>query len=130
MDSGIPADHILVDVLPAAVPAVSQAGLAALVDADHAADLATRHNQAGRDPADSNPPAHIDRPGDGGHTDREPTESTLADEAGIVAVAALSSWLGARVVRTRHPVPVRRALDMTASVRGTRRPARTIRGLA
>jgi len=34
------------------------------------------------------------------------------------------------VVRTRHPQPVRRALDLTDSVRGVRPPARTVRGLA
>jgi hypothetical protein len=50
--------------------------------------------------------------------------------AGALAVAALSGWLGAAVVRTRHPRPVRRALDLTDSVRGVRPPARTVRGLA
>jgi dihydropteroate synthase len=50
--------------------------------------------------------------------------------AGALAVAALSGWLGAAVVRTRYPLPVRRALDLTDSVRGVRPPARTVRGLA
>jgi hypothetical protein len=50
--------------------------------------------------------------------------------AGVLAVAALSGWLGAAVVRTRYPQPVRRALDLTDSVRGVRPPARTVRGLA
>lgn len=102
--SGIPADRVLVDVLPAMVPAVSQAGFAALVDVDRAARLAAQG-----DPADT---------GD------------VAAVAGIVAIAAVSSWLGARAVRTRHPLQVRRALDMTASVRGIRPPARAVRGLA
>ena len=53
-----------------------------------------------------------------------------APGAGALAVAALSGWLGAAVVRTRHPRPVRRALDLTDSVRGVRPPARTVRGLA
>lgn len=53
-----------------------------------------------------------------------------APGAGALAVAALSGWLGAAVVRTRHPRPVRRALDLTDSVRGARPPARTVRGLA
>jgi NAD(P)H-hydrate repair Nnr-like enzyme with NAD(P)H-hydrate dehydratase domain len=52
------------------------------------------------------------------------------DLAGIVALAALSSWLGAAVVRTRHPLQVRRALDMAAAIKGTRLPARTVLGLA
>ena len=56
-----------------------------------------------------------------------------ADQCGLtgcVAVAALSSWLGATLIRTRHPLPVRRALDMTATIAGSRPPARTVRGLA
>jgi hypothetical protein len=101
--SGIPADRVLVDVLPAMVPAVSQAGFAAVVDVDRAARLAAQD-----DPADTGDVA----------------------VAGIVAIAAVSSWLGARAVRTRHPLQVRRALDMTASVRGIRPPARAVRGLA
>lgn len=47
-----------------------------------------------------------------------------------VAVAALSGWLGAALIRTRYPVQVRRALDMTATIQGLRPPARTVRGLA
>jgi hypothetical protein len=102
--SGMPADRVLVDVLPARLPALIQVGLDGIVDADQAAELAA-----------SGPGA---------------TESDPAGLAGIVAIAALSSWLGARAVRTRYPAPVRRALDMTASIRGTRPPALTVRGLA
>jgi hypothetical protein len=50
-------------------------------------------------------------------------------DAGVLAVAAISAWLGATVVRTWHPRQVRRALDMTESIRGIRPPARTVRGL-
>ncbi len=138
LDSGIPLDQVLVDVRPAEVPDIRQGGLAALVDVDRAAGLAARHNAASRDlaawdPADRDA-AERDlaarEPTDGGHTYREPAGSGLTPVAGIVALAALSSWLGARVVRTRYPAQVRHALDMTASVRGIRPPARTIRGLA
>ena len=59
-----------------------------------------------------------------------PGRDETEQEAGIAALAALGSWLGAGVVRTRHPAPVRRALDMAASIRGLRPPARTVRGLA
>jgi dihydropteroate synthase len=52
------------------------------------------------------------------------------DPAGPVAVAAICGWLGATVVRTWNPRQVRRALDMAESIRGTRPPARTVRGLA
>ncbi len=60
-----------------------------------------------------------------------------ADDAGrdggihaIVAAAALACWLGAAIVRTRHPLAVRRAVDMAASIAGLRPPARAVRGLA
>ena len=105
--SALPAGRLLVSVPPQPVRQAAQAGWAALVDVDRAAARpawATRH-PAGRAGADQ-------------------------DQAGIVALAALGSWLGAAVVRTRHPVPVRRALDLAASIRGLRPPARTVRGLA
>jgi len=50
--------------------------------------------------------------------------------AAIVAAAAISTWLGAPVIRTRHVAPVRRAIDMTQSIAGRRLPALTTRGLA
>src|SRR5579859_1366485 len=57
-----------------------------------------------------------------------------ADQAGaraaVVATAAVLAWLGAGAIRTRHVLPVRRAIDMTCSVAGTRLPAITTRGLA
>ena len=173
LDSGIPLDQVLVDVLPAAVPDVIQGGLDALVDLDRAAGLAERYNEAERDLADRNPAdwdladrdaaawnrADLDtadrdagdrdagdrdagdrdaaerdlaarEPTGDSHTDRKSAGSGLTPVAGIVALAALSSWLGARAVRTRYPAQVRHALDMTASVRGIRRPTRTVRGLA
>jgi hypothetical protein len=98
--SGLPAAQVIVEVLPDGVTAAAEAGWAALVDADRAALTAGRG---------------LDDP---------------AEMAGIVAIAALSSWLGAAVVRTRHPLQVRRGLDMAAAIQGTRPPARTVRGLA
>jgi len=92
--------------MPDGVTAVAQAGWAALVDVDLAAELA-----AARRPA----LVQADR---------------AAALAGIVAIAALSSWLDAAVVRTRHPLQVRRALQMAAAISGRRPPARTVRGLA
>jgi hypothetical protein len=57
-----------------------------------------------------------------------------ADAAGsvaaVIAAAAIGTWLGADVIRTRHVVPVRRAIDMTLSISGGRLPALTTRGLA
>jgi hypothetical protein len=46
------------------------------------------------------------------------------------AIAAVSAWAGAQVIRTRHVVEIRRCLDMTESILGRRRPAWTLRGLA
>jgi dihydropteroate synthase len=41
-------------------------------------------------------------------------------EVTAAAVAAVACWLGAAAVRTRHVTAARRAIDMTASIRGTR----------
>jgi dihydropteroate synthase len=50
--------------------------------------------------------------------------------AGTLAVTAVGAWLGARVFRA-HDVPeTRQALDMVASIRGDRPPARALRALA
>jgi dihydropteroate synthase len=49
---------------------------------------------------------------------------------GTLAATSVAAWLGARVFRT-HDVPgTLRTLEMVASIRGTRPPARTVRGLA
>jgi hypothetical protein len=62
------------------------------------------------------------------------TAAADADQAGTpaaaVATAAVLAWLGTPAIRTRHVLPVRRAIDMTCSIAGTRLPARTTRGLA
>jgi hypothetical protein len=109
--SGLPADRLLVEVPLSLVPQACQEGWAALVDADHAAAQARGRSGPADDSAASSDGA--------GDTD-----------SGILAIAAIASWLGAAAVRTRHPGPGRRALDMTASIRGLRPPARAIRGLA
>jgi hypothetical protein len=53
-----------------------------------------------------------------------------AAPAAVVATAAVLAWLGTPAIRTRHVLPVRRAIDMTGSIAGTRLPALTTRGLA
>lgn len=55
---------------------------------------------------------------------------SLDPVAAATAAATISTWLGAEVIRTRHVVPVRRAIDMTLSISGDRLPALTTRGLA
>jgi dihydropteroate synthase len=49
---------------------------------------------------------------------------------GTLAATAVSAWLGARVFRAHDVAPTRQVLDMVASIRGDRPPARTVRGLA
>ena len=49
--------------------------------------------------------------------------------AAVVARAAVLAWLGTPAIRTRHVLPVRRAIDMTSSIAGTRLPSITTRGL-
>jgi hypothetical protein len=49
--------------------------------------------------------------------------------AAVVARAAVLAWLGTRAIRTRQVQPVRRAIDMTRSIAGTRLPSLTTRGL-
>jgi hypothetical protein len=58
------------------------------------------------------------------------TEIEGESPAAVVATAAVLAWLGAPAIRTRHVLPVRRAIDMTCSIAGTRLPALTTRGLA
>ncbi len=135
--SDLPANRLLVSVPPDLVRQAALAGWAALVDADLAAAQAAREERVGHAPGGGErAEAGAAGPAEAGPAEAGagswPTAGERADQdhAGIAAMAALSSWLGAAVVRTRHPVPVRRALDMAASIRGIRPPARTVRGLA
>ena len=50
--------------------------------------------------------------------------------AGTLAVTSVGAWLGARVFRAHDVMATRQALDMVASIRGDRPPARMLRGLA
>jgi hypothetical protein len=56
--------------------------------------------------------------------------AAAATPAAVIATAAVCTWLGAPVVRSRHTRAVRRAIDMTASIAGRRPPSHTVRGLA
>jgi dihydropteroate synthase len=49
---------------------------------------------------------------------------------GTLAVSAICAWQGAQVFRAHNVAPTRQVVDMVAVTRGTRPPARTIRGLA
>jgi hypothetical protein len=103
-------DRILVRCAPAQIERAAESGWATLVDVD-----AVAGSVAGVRPGAGSP-------GDAG--------ADAGSVAGVLAVAAVCGWLGARVIWTRHVAGVRRALDMTETIRGTRAPAWTIRGLA
>jgi hypothetical protein len=110
--AGVPAGRLLAELRPAELgPAALARGYATLVDLP-----------------DGPAPGPALSPGPGG--DGEPPAEPPGTRAAALAVAALSAWLGVAVVRTRYPQQVRRALDMADSIRGTRPPARTVRGLA
>jgi hypothetical protein len=111
--SGLPPERLLIETSPAGLMAALASGYPVLVDLP-----GTGARPGGMSPDGGTSLDEAAVPGDG------------PPGAAALAVAALSGWLGAAVVRTRHPQPVRRALDLTDSVRGVRPPARTVRGLA
>ncbi len=49
---------------------------------------------------------------------------------GTLAATAICAWQGARIYRVHQVPETRQVLDMVASIRGIRPPARTVRGLA
>ena len=111
--SGLPPERLLIETSPAGLIAALAGAYPVLVDLP-----GTGARPGATSPHSGTSPDEAAIPGDG------------PPGAAALAVAALSGWLGAAVVRTRHPQPVRRALDLTDSVRGVRPPARTVRGLA
>jgi hypothetical protein len=54
---------------------------------------------------------------------------SLEGRARTEAVAAVCTWLGASMLRTRYLAEVRRCADMTESILGRRPPAWAVRGL-
>lgn len=49
---------------------------------------------------------------------------------GTLAATAIAAWQGAQVYRVHEVTQTRQVLDMVATIRGVRPPARTVRGLA
>ena len=49
---------------------------------------------------------------------------------GTLAATSLCAWFGAQVFRAHNIAQTRQTLDMIATIKGTRRPTRTKRGLA
>jgi hypothetical protein len=114
-------------VLIAAVSTAAQAGLAIAAGADMI-DAAGLGDQAVAEIRARHPgvrlwagaPAAVDADGPAGQA---------TPVAAVVARAAVLTWLGTPAIRTRHILPVRRAIDMTSSIAGTRLPSLTTRGL-
>jgi dihydropteroate synthase len=50
--------------------------------------------------------------------------------AGTLAATTVGAWLGVRIFRAHDVTETRQALDMVASIKGERPPARLVRGLA
>lgn len=50
--------------------------------------------------------------------------------AGTLATTAVGAWLGARIFRAHDVMQTRQALDMVASIKGDRPPARAVRAMA
>jgi hypothetical protein len=118
-------------VLIAAVSTAAEAGTAItagadMIDAtglsDQAAAAIRARDRSARLWAGS--PAAVDADGRGVDAGGQPTAV-----AAVVARAAVLTWLGTPAIRTRHVLPVRRAIDMTGSIAGTRLPSLTTRGL-
>ena len=118
-------------VLIAAVSTAAQAGPAIAAGADMIDAHRPQRSGRGGDPcppsgraAVAGSPAAVDADGpgvtDGGQG---------APVAAVVAKAAVLTWLGTPAIRARHVLPVRRAIDMTSSIAGTRLPSLTTRGL-
>lgn len=60
----------------------------------------------------------------------ETLDRPVADRlTGTLAATAVSAWHGARVFRAHDVAETREVLDMVASIRGSRPPARAVRGL-
>jgi dihydropteroate synthase len=97
------------------------------LDADR---LAARAGTARRATADTAGQAAADTAGQAAVIATGRATADTAGQAAVIATAAVCTWLGAPVVRSRHTRAVRRSIDMTASIAGHRPPSRTVRGLA
>jgi dihydropteroate synthase len=62
-----------------------------------------------------------------GETLGVPPEERLA---GTLAATAVSAWHDARIFRVHQVVESRHVVEMVASIRGDRPPARAVRGMA
>ncbi len=62
-----------------------------------------------------------------GETLNQPPEERLA---GTLAATAVSAWHGARIFRVHQVLQSRHVVDMVASIKGERPPARAVRGMA
>jgi dihydropteroate synthase len=123
-------DRILVWCAPAQIERAAESGWATLVDVDVVAGsvAGVRADAGSLVDVDAVAGSVAGVPADAGSL--VDVDTGAGSVAGVLAVAAVCGWLGASVIWTRHVAGVRRALDMTETIRGTRPPAWTVRGLA
>lgn len=138
LEAGVPREAILLATGPPGVRAALAAGwpVLAAVDPPGAPDILPGQTAiVGQiTPAQQNgaaTPGGVDEAGwAGGAYELDAGVGDADAVNAAVAAAAVCAWLGVAAVRTRHVRAVRRALDMTASIRGLRPPAWAVRGLA
>jgi hypothetical protein len=129
------------DIAPDAVPlvgdslaAAAAAAAAALVCADpeHALRQGVRADRIIVDAGVAPPVAKVEECLSSGHAVLVTLRGAGdAADPGLLAAASVYAWLGVRVFRAevRDQGPVRQVLDMVASIKGTRPPALSRRGL-
>ncbi len=61
---------------------------------------------------------------------RPSAPASTTGSPGTLATTAVGAWLGARLFRAHEVRETRQALDMVASIKGDRPPARAVRALA
>jgi len=98
---GLPRERLLVEVPPALATGLLAGGWRVIVRAD----------------GPPGPPGPVVT---GAEQDGAESDGAGTAVAGVAATAALAAWLGATAVRTGQVTAARRAIDMTASIRGIR----------
>jgi hypothetical protein len=138
-----PGDFVLWDdIAPAAAPlvgdhlaAAAAAADAALVctDAERALRAGVRPDRIIVDAGTAPAVARVEECLSSGHAVLVTLKGAAPDpDPGLLAAASVYAWLGVRVFRPdgTDPEPVRQVLDMVASIKGTRPPMLSRRGLA
>lgn len=130
LDAGVPRAAILVATEPPGVAAALAAGWEVVADVDPPQPVTSGILPVQAAAAAQITPRQQNGTAAAGDVDEASAAGEADEVSAAVAAAAVCAWLGVAAVRTRHIGEVRRALDMTASIRGLRPPAWAVRGLA